>query len=85
MGVVGRQEDGTGHRALGEQLADLRGGGIVHHRRTGPLEQDLAHRVAGDPHGEPPHEPEVLVGRDFEPEGVDVEVEGFVLVEDEQL
>ena len=51
----------------------------------GPLEQDLADGITGHPHGEPPHEPEVLVGGDFEPERVDVEVEGFVLVEDVQL
>ena len=35
-------------RALGEELPDLRGGGVVHDRRARPLEQDLARRVAGD-------------------------------------
>ena len=51
----------------------------------GTLEQDLADRVARHPHGEPAHEAEVEVGGDLEAERVDVEVEGFVLVEDEEL
>ena len=42
----------------------------------------LAVGLARHGDGEPPHEPEVLVGGDLQAERVDVEGEGFVLVED---
>ena len=65
------------------QLAHLLGRRVVHGRRAGRLEQDLAVGIAGDADGQPAHEAQVDVGVDLEAELADVEVEGLVLVEDE--
>ena len=81
--VVGGEPGGEAGRALGDEVADLRGGRVVHGGRAGPLEQDLAVGVAGDADGQPAHEAEVDVGADLEAELADVEVERLVLVEDE--
>ncbi len=83
--VVGREEQRAADRTFREQLAHLRGCGLVHRGRTGLLQQDLAARVAGYAHGEPAHETEVDVGAHLEAELVDVEVDSFILVEDVDL
>ena len=81
--VVDLEGDPAPGGALGEQLADLLGGLRVVRRWAGTLQQDLA-VVTGRLHGEPAHEPEVGVGADLQTEDADVEVEGLVLVEDEE-
>src|SRR5262245_40368236 len=82
--VIGGEADPAGGRALGDQLPSGLGGAVVHRRRAGLLEQDLAPGVAGDVDGQPAHEAEVLVGVDLEAELADVEVQRLVLVEDEE-
>src|SRR5262245_32838770 len=82
--VIGGEADPAGGRALGDQLPSGLGGAVVHRRRAGLLEQDLAPGVAGDVDGQPAHEAEVLVGVDLEAELADVEVERLVLVEHEE-
>src|ERR1700681_2569223 len=50
---VVRDEDKAAHGALGDQLAELRSGGFVLHRRTRRLQGDLDARVAGNTHRQP--------------------------------
>src|SRR5690606_188032 len=65
----------------GDQVADPGRGLLAHRRRARPLQQHLPVRVAGDPHGQPPHEAEVDVGSDLHAELPDIEVERLILVE----
>ena len=80
-GVVGL-EDQRAHGALGDQLAELRGGGFVVHRRARLLEEDLDAGVAGEAHRQPAEGTLLDVLALLQPELVDVEVERLVLVED---
>ena len=83
--VVGAEHDRATGGALGEEVADLGRGGLVHRRRSGTLQQDLAALVAGHVDRQPAHEAEVGVGVDLEAEDADVEVERLVLVEHEEV
>src|SRR5438034_6865390 len=78
---VVRLEHEPAQRALRDQLAELRSGGFVMHRRTRLLERDLGD-VAGDAHRQPAVGTLLDVLALLEPELVDVEVKGLVLVED---
>src|ERR1700694_3419779 len=49
--VVGVEDEGA-HRTLGDQLAELRGGGVIVQWRTGLLQGNLR-TVAGDAHRQP--------------------------------
>ena len=73
------------HRALGQELADLFGGGVVVGGRPWLLEEDLAPRVARHVHRQPAHEAEVGVCVHLESELAYVEVERLVLIEDINL
>src|SRR6202035_22052 len=50
---VVRDEDYAAHGALGDQLAELCGGGFVLHRRARLLQGDVNASLAGDAHGQP--------------------------------
>ena len=80
MDVVAEQED-PAERALGDELADLGGGGLVVLGTADELEQQRG-VLARDADGEPAHEAEVDVVADLEAEVGRVEVERLVLVED---
>src|SRR6266849_2104842 len=79
-GVV-RLEDETAEGALGDQLADLRGGSVVLHRRARLLKEDLG-AVARHSHRQPAEGSLLDVPALLQPELLDVEVECLVLVED---
>src|SRR5688500_14615580 len=79
---VVRLEDEAVHRALGDQLADLRTGGLVVERRARLLEVDRDPGLAGDADRQPAVGALLEVVADLEPELVHVEVERLVLVED---
>ena len=70
------------HGALGDQLAELRRGGFVVHRRARLLEEDLDVGVAGNAHRQPAEGALLDVLAHLQAELVDVEVERLVLVED---
>src|SRR5687767_4462653 len=79
---VVRLENNGAHRALGDQLAELRGGGFVVQRRARLLQEDLDVGVPGDAHRQPAEGALLDVVAFLQPELIDVEVEGLVLVED---
>src|SRR5258705_779891 len=79
---VVRLEDDGAHGAFGDQLAELRGGGLVVQRRAWLLQEDLDVRVAPGAHRQPAEGTLLDVLSDLQPELVDVEVKGLVLVED---
>src|SRR2546429_5135229 len=79
--VVRIEHEGA-HRALGDQLTQLRSGGVVVQRRAWLLEEDLGARVTGDAHSEPTEGALLDVLALLQPELVDVEVERRLLVED---
>src|SRR2546423_903110 len=78
---VVRVEDEPAHRTLGDQLAELGGGGVVVQWRTRLLQGNLG-PVAGDADRQPAVRalPDVLAL--LQPELVDIEVESLVLIED---
>src|ERR1700694_2237349 len=69
--------------ALGDELADLSPRLLVHPGRTGQLEKDVASGLARNSNGQPPHEAEIHVTADLQAKLPDIEVEGLVLVENE--
>src|SRR6266568_4099467 len=79
---VVRLEDDGAHRSFGDQLAELRGGGLVVQRRAWLLQEDLDIGVAGDAHRQPAEGTLLDVLAHFQPELVDIEVKSLVLVED---
>src|SRR2546428_357570 len=79
---VVRLEDEASHGTLGDQLAELRGGGFVVHRRAGLFQGDFGAGVVGDAHRQPAVGTLLDVLAFLQPYLVDVEVEGLVLVED---
>src|SRR5713226_8605299 len=78
---VVRLEHEPAQRALRDQLAELRGGGFVMHRRARLLEGDLGD-VARDAHRQPAVGTLLDILALLQPELVDVEVKSLVLVED---
>src|SRR6266566_6874544 len=85
LAVVGGQTEGESGRAFGDELADLAGGLLVHSRRAWQLEQDVASGLARHADRHPPHEPEVQVVGELHAERLDIEIDGLVLVEDEDV
>src|SRR5260370_39515300 len=79
--VRSRKAEREAARSLGYDVANLVRGLRVHGRRAGQLEQNVASGLARNSHGDPPHEPEVHVIGELQPELVDVEVDRLVLVE----
>jgi hypothetical protein len=71
--VACREADREPRRAFRNELADVPARGVIHSRRPRLLEQDIAARLPGYPDGQPSHEPEVLIGADFEAELPNVE------------
>src|ERR1700682_3871041 len=67
--------------ALGDELADLSSRLLVHSRRAGQLEQDVASGLARNSDGQPSHGAEIHVSADLQAELPDIEIEGLVLVE----
>jgi pantoate kinase len=59
--IVRREDDRAGD-ALGDVLADLIGGRVVHRRRAGTLHQELPAGVAGNVDRQPAHEADVGIG-----------------------
>ena len=59
--IAGGEADGKPGRSLGDQLADVRRRSVVHCRRAGLFEQDVASRLTRHANGQPAHEAEVLV------------------------
>src|SRR5207302_3419526 len=78
---VVRLEHESAQRAFRDQLAELRSGGFVMHRRARLLEGDLGD-VARDAHRQPAVGTLLDVLALLQPELVDVEVKSLVLVED---
>src|SRR5947208_16304468 len=78
---VVRLEHAPAQRALRDQLAELRSGGVVMHRRARLLQGDLGD-VARDAHRQPAVGTLLDVLALLQPELVDVEVKSLVLVED---
>src|SRR5438105_241631 len=79
--VVGHEEEVPAGATLRDQVADLRGGLVVHDRLTRLLEEDAAAVVAGDADREPAHESEIAVLDDLQSELADVKVESLLLIE----
>ena len=80
-GIVG-DEDEAAQGALGDELAELRGGRLVVQRRARLLQRDLGLRLAGNADRQPAVVTLPDVVALLEPELVDVEVERLLLVED---
>jgi hypothetical protein len=83
--VVRREPDRETRCALGDELSDLPGGGIIHRRWSWLLEQDVASGLPRHANRQPAHEPEILIVADLEAELADVEVQSLVLVGDEDV
>src|SRR5207237_2877158 len=79
--AVVRLEAEPANGALGDQFAELRGGGFVVNRRARLLQGDLD-GVAWDTNSQPAVGALLDVLSFLQPELVDVEVEGLVFVED---
>src|SRR5581483_12385050 len=60
--VVGLEHHHDAGRALGDQVAHLLGGLLVHHRRAGDVEHDLWNRLAWYTDGEPAEAAPSIVG-----------------------
>ncbi len=73
------------HSSFADEFRDLFGGCRIHCGWSGLFEQDFAARITRNANGQPPHESEVNVGDDIEAEGVGVEIECLILVENEEL
>jgi hypothetical protein len=83
--VFGREPKRETGCALRDELANLLSRARIHRGRPGFFEQDVASRLPRNTDGQPAHEPEVLIGTDFEAQLADVKVQRFVLVEDEDV
>src|SRR6267143_820770 len=85
LAVIRGQAEGESGRALRDQLAGLGGGLLVHSRRARQLEQDIASGLSRHADSHPPHEPEIHVVGELHAKRLDIEIDGLVLVEDEDV
>src|SRR5436309_2569844 len=81
--AVIRGEGEPAHRALGYQVADLLRRCLVHRGWAGRIQEDVRSRLARNSDRQPARGTLLEVVADLEPELAGVELEGFILVEDE--
>src|SRR4029077_8912962 len=79
--VVGAEHHDDPGGALRDELPNLLGCLLVHHRRAWDVELDLGERLAGDADGQPAEAALGVIGLDFQSELPDVEVERLLVIE----
>src|SRR5579862_5689317 len=80
--VVGAEHHDDPGGALRDEISNLLGGLLVHHRRARDVEHDLGERLAGDADGQPAEAATGVIGLDLQFELPDVEVERLLVIED---